>query len=298
MAEKKVAIMLIIAELFSPIWDLSCTFGLTVDRSGVSVADYLRDRGVVWLLGDSPRADIRLTKEITGPITVPMLLDVAKYRFFSAVPHISLIGEPRELAPAAYVLSWKKNTMAVAPGNDMRRLYFASEWLDPQLEGWRRRLDRICWFARPTAERLNIAFELLQAGIPLDIYSREPWNIPEWVGYAEDEVVVSRNYRYRLVCENSCRFGYHSEKLFNGIRCGCVTIYRGDPALDLSHAHEAFLHFGLETLKNRNELSWSVLEGIERFMFSDVWEIYSFRKFYDRIIDLALDLNAHKSQSI
>jgi len=281
---------LTIAELPSPIWDLSCTFGLAVDRSGTLVADYLRDRGVVWLFGDSPRADIRLTKEVTGPVTFPILRDTVKYNYLSAVPHISLIGEPRELAPGAYFLARQGNTLAVAPGNDMRRLYFASEWLDPQLEGWHSRLDRVCWIARPTPERVNIARELSVAGIPLDIYSREPWPIPGWSGYAEDEVVTSRQYRYRLVCENSCRFGYHSEKLFNGIRCGCVTIYRGDPSLDLSHVQEAFLRFDMDAVSNRDDLSRKVLHGIERFMFSNAWEIYSFRKFYDRIIDLAMGM--------
>jgi len=205
-------------------------------------------------------------------------------------PAIRLIGEPREFASAAYLFAIRNATLAVAPGNDLKRLYFASEWLDPHIEDWHKRLDSVCWIARPTPERIEVAKKLISSEIPLHIYSRESWPFPQWKGYADNEIETSRHYKYRLVCENSCRYGYHSEKLFNSIRSGCVTFYSGDPTLNLSHLAGSYLLLSIENLLNRHDLAPSILHGIERVMFSTEWELYSFRKFYDRIVSLATDV--------
>jgi len=286
---------LVISEVPAPIWELQPTFTLRIDRSSTTVAEYLEDNGIIWKFGNDNRADIRLYKEGVGGLTLNRLGREMSDRLLNRRPFITLVGEPREFASAAYCLCNPKLTLAVAPGYNLKRLYFASEWIDPQLEEWSSRLNRVCWIARPTPERIEIARKIIESGVPLDIYSRQSWPLSEWKGYADDEVEMSRRYRYRLVCENSCQFGYHSEKLFNSIRSGCVTFYRGDPSLDLSHAEGAFLRFEPDLLRDRDELGRKALHGIERFMFSSYWEVYSFRSFYDRIIELARELHGHST---
>ena len=278
---------MIITEQPSPIWNLSPTFSLKIDRSGILVADYLKMCGVSWDFGENPDADCALYKEDVGHLTASRVWMEVKKRLLNPIPFISLIGEPREFAPAAYLLAQNHNTFAVAPGRDLPRLYFASEWLDPMLDDWHKRADCVCWIARPLPERVLLARQLIDCGIPVHIYSRERWPLPVWQGYADDEVTVARRYRYRIVVENSCANGYHSEKMFNSIRCGCVTFYKGDPSLNLSHATGTFLPLDLETIQRRGDIASDVLKGIGRFMFSNAWEIYSFKAFYDRIIGLA-----------
>ncbi|HBG06025.1 MAG: hypothetical protein A2075_15680 [Geobacteraceae bacterium GWC2_58_44] len=279
-----------LCELPSGLWELRPTFNLKVGRTGVTVAHYLEENNVSWVFGDSRKADISLYKNDAGVLTGKRVLFEMKRRLLDRRKYLSLISEPREIAPAAYLLEDPRHALAVAPGNKFRRMYFASEWRDPRLDGWRNRLDRICWIARPLPERVAWAREISRAGIALDIYSKQPWPVPEWKGYAEDEVATAERYRYRIVCENSTREGYHSEKLFNSIRSGCVTFYQGDPTLDLPHAAGAFLPLTVEAVHNRQDLGEDVLGAVERFMFTDAWEIYSFKNFYDRILDLSLDL--------
>lgn len=278
-----------ITEISSRIWSLHNLLGLTIDRSGTTVAEYLANRGVSWQLDAAKNADVILYKEDVGSLNVRSCIQVLK-RKLSNMRSISLIGEPRELAPAAYFFAKPEQTLAAAPGNNLNRLYFASEWLDPQLDGWNNRADRICWFARPTPERISLAMELLQMKVPLDIYSYQKWPLAEWLGHAEDEIEVSRRYRYRLVCENSHRFGYHSEKLFNSIRSGCVTFYQADPSLELTSVKGAFSPLDIKKIKNRQEVAEEILYGIDRFMFTSNWETYSFKLFFDRIISLAENL--------
>lgn len=278
-----------IAEIDSSIWTLQPTFSLKIDRSGVTVADYLKERDVIFISGDEARADVRLYKENLGHVS-PMCIWHEASRRFSGIPYLSLIGEPREHAPAAYQFARQCNTLAVAPGSNLKRLYFASEWIDPQLEDWHKRLNTLCWIARPTPERIKIAGNLIATGIPLHIYSRESWPFDQWKGFAADEIETSRQYQYRIVCENSCRYGYHSEKLFNSIRSGCVTFYSGDSSLNLPHLTGAYLRLTAENMQNSQEHASTILKGMERVMFSSDWEIYSFRMFYDRIIDLASEV--------
>lgn len=62
-------------------------------------------------------------------------------------------------------------------------------------------------------------------------------------------------------------FSYHSEKLFNSIRSGCVTFYQGDPSLDLSHLAGGFIPLTMEAVVNRGDLAAETLSAMERFMF-------------------------------
>ncbi len=276
---------LVVKEMPSEIWELKPTFSLQVDRSGLTVAEYLESRGIMWLFGKGP-ADVLLYKGDVGPITVHKVAREVQKRLFSKHPKVTLLGEPRELASAEYFFARQENTLAVAPGDNLNRLFFASLWLDPQLDGWGQRMDRLCWIGRPTPERIETALSFVERGVPLDIYSRTPWPLPNWKGFARDEVATSRKYKYRVVCENSLNYGYHSEKLFNSLRCGCVTFYSGDKALDLSHAAGTYCPLDVELIVNRKEIAPPVLSHIEKFMFSEAWETYSFKNFYDRLITL------------
>ena len=65
-----------------------------------------------------------------------------------------------------------------------------------------------------------------------------------------------------------------------------MTFYPGDKTVDLSHAKGAYSTLEIETIVNREAIASEALACIERFMFSDAWEIYSFKRFYDRLIDL------------
>lgn len=277
--------MLVIAEQPCSIWELKPTFSLPIDRSSTTVAEYLEACGILWQFGGR-RADVLLYKGGVGPVSFHRTVQEVHKRYLTSCPTVTLLGEPRELAPAEYFLARPKSTLAVAPGSSLKRLYFANTWLDPQLEDWVKRLDRVCWIGRPTAERIKIALALNEQGVPLDIYSRSKWPLPNWKGYAESEVDTSRRYKYRIVCENSSRCGYHSEKLFGSVRCGCVTFYQGDSGLDLSHFKGAYYPLEVNKFTSYFDVSTELLTRIEKFMFTDAWEIYSFKKFYDRIRDL------------
>lgn len=259
------------------------SFKRRIDRSGMTVGEYLHEPGAVWTRSSAGKADILLFKEMTGGWT-PRKWFYHFRRRCARFPYLSLIGEAREFAGCAYRYADGRRTLAVAPAKEFSRLFFALEWLDPQLEDWPKRMDRICWIGRPLPKRVEWARQIIEAGLPLDIYSREPWPFPNWKGFAHSEVDTSRRYRYRIVCENSVTHGYHSEKFFGSLRCGCVTFYHGDTALDLAHVTAASLPLSLDHLLNREAFSQYTLDKINHFMFGSAWEIYSYRSFYDRII--------------
>lgn len=277
-----------ISEMPSSNWELQPTFNLKIDRTGTTVAEYLEENKIVWQFGRKS-CDIRLYKETPDQIAIgPIVRKVPGKILRRSSPHISLIGEPRELAPLSYRLADPKNTLAAAPGSKFERLFYACEWTDPLLDGWNKRLDRFCMIGRPTPERIELAKKMASLGIELDIYSRRPWPLPNWKGYAESEIETARRYKYKIVSENSSEYRYHSEKLFNSIRSGCVTFYSGDANLDLSFLGDSFFILSDQNLASYRELSSAVVKEMEKFMFSEAWEIYSFKQFYGRIIDLSL----------
>jgi hypothetical protein len=129
--------------------------------------------------------------------------------------------------------------------------------------------------------------KIVSMGIDIDIYSKEPWPFTNWRGYAEDEIETSQKYKYRIVVENSLKNRYHSEKLFNSIRSGCVTFYLSDPELILPHLEGAFIPYDEGYLQERADLSQGVINKVGKFMYTDFWEVYSFRNFFATILDLA-----------
>jgi hypothetical protein len=278
---------LIIAEIPSGIWNFTPYFDMPVDRSSLTVADYLKQRNIIWKFGDDPSADVRVYKEENirnGLISFRRLKNEYQKRI-EKKPYINLNGEAQENSKIAYFLADPERTFSVAPGKRFKRLFFPSEWSDPHIETWDQRMDRICWIGRPLPERIRMAKKIVSMGIDIDIYSKEPWPLTNWKGYAADEIETSQKYKYRIVFENSLKNLYHSEKLFNSIRSGCVTFYLADPNLELLHMKDAYVNFTFNNLNDRNEKSTKILDGMKRFMFTDGWEIYSFKFFLSTIID-------------
>ena len=278
---------IIISEIPSKIWNFTPYFNLPVDRSDLTVAEYLKQRNVIWKFGDDPSANARLYKEENLPnglISFRRLKNEYQKRF-EEKPYINLNGEAQERSKIAYFLADPTRTFSVAPGNTFKRLYCPSLWSDPHIETWDERLDRICWIGRPLRDRIRLATKINEMGIGLDIYSKDPWPLKNWMGYAADEIEISQKYKYRMVFENSLKDLYHSEKLFNSIRSGCVTFYLADPELELPHLKGAYLTMSYDNLLKREELSQQLMDKMRKIMFSNDWEIYSFKSFFCRIID-------------
>jgi hypothetical protein len=279
---------LCIYEAPSKLWTLAPTFTATIDRSGVTVAEFLRDSGVTWQREDPRTAHIHLCKPGHGRLGLRGYLRGC-WRAWLGTDRscVVLLGEPREASPLEYRFARPENTLACAPGENLQRLYFGAEWRDPQLDRWHAREDRVCWIGRPTPSRVETARALERLNVPLDIYSLERWPLSSWRGYAEDEIAASRRYRYRIVAENNATHGYHSEKLFNSIRSGCVTFYGCCPALSLPHLAGAYVPLEPQALAQRADHAPGVLENMSRVMYTDAWTVYSFRTFYERVIDVA-----------
>jgi hypothetical protein len=278
---------LIISEIPSGIWNFTPYFSLPVDRSGLTVADYLKQRNVIWKFGDDPSAEVRVYKEenIRNGLASYRRLKNEYQKRIEEKPYINLNGEAQENSRISYLLADPERTFSVAPGNRFKRLFFPGEWSDPRIETWNQRIDKICWIGRPLPERIRLAKNIVAMGIDIDIYSKKPWPLKNWMGYATDEVEVSQKYKYRVVFENSLKNLYHSEKLFNSIRTGCVTFYISDPHLELPHLEGVYLNMNYDNILKREELSPKILKNIGEFMLSGDWEIYSFKSFFDRIID-------------
>jgi hypothetical protein len=281
---------LVISEIPSKIWNFIPYFDLPIDRSRITVSEYLLQRNIEWRFGDDPHADFRVYKEenlFNGLISFRRLRNECQKRLDST-PYMNLNGEAQEYSKIAYFLADPDRTFSIAPGNKFNRFYFPSLWSDPHIDTWGERLDRVCWIGRPLPERIRLAKKINEMGIGLDIYSREPWPLLNWKGPGADEIEISRKYKYRMVYENSLKNLYHSEKLFNSIRSGCVTFYLADPDLDLPHLKEAYVNMSCDNLLNREELSQRTLDKIGELMLSRGWEIYSFKSFFNRIIEFFL----------
>jgi len=266
-------------------WPQLIDHGPFVDRTETSISEYLESLGLFFV--SNPRdADIFIRKA-----ELSFLGDDSFSREFAirekkiSKPSLFYIGEPRELAAAAYHYADPRATLAVAPGHEFKRFRFGRPWSDPELESWSMRSDRIVWIGRPIGHRLAIAKKLIEWGLPLDIYSREPWPLDCWKGPAKDDVETARHYKFRIACENSNAHQYHSEKLFTSLRSGCVTFYWGDPELDLSFAQGTHLKLTRENLERRFDHAPQLIEGMNRFLFSNRWEVYSIRQFIDQLND-------------
>lgn len=257
-----------------------------VDRSGVTVDEYWQSKGIKFV-DTVAAADLVIRKaELSLPQNEFFEDERSRAHAMGLRPSILLIGEPRELAPAAYRFADPQRSLVVAPGQEFERFTFGRPWSDPQLDDWHKRLDRFVWIGRPIGHRLAIAKRLVEMGLPLDIYSREPWPLDCWKGPAIDDVETARAYKFRIACENSDTYLYHSEKLFTGIRSGCVNFYWGDRHLDLSFAKGAYVPLRFHNLKDRYDLAPQILEGMHQFMFSTAWTVYSVRSFIDAVAKL------------
>lgn len=290
---------LLIAEIPSRIWNFNHYFNLPVDRSEITVSEYLMQKNINWRFGDYPHADFRVYKEenlVNGLISLRRFRNEYQKRFESK-PYMNLNGEAQENSKIAYSLADPDRTFSVAPGNKFKRLYFPSLWSDPQCETWGERLDRICWIGRPLPDRIRLAKKINEMGIGLDIYSHEPWPLPNWKGSVSDETEISLKYKYRVVYENSLKNLYHSEKLFNSIRSGCVTFYLADPALQVPELTGTYLRCNEKNLLERENTADMAPKKIHDVMFSKKWEIYSFKSFFDLIIDNAISNFQKKNDS-
>jgi hypothetical protein len=259
------------------------------DRGGRTVSDYLRDKGVVWKFG-AEKADVFIYKQFSGRWLRPRNLRNLLLEFRKKKNSVNIIAEPREIAPAAYFWADKARSMVSAPGTEFpHRVYFPSDWYDPKLDDWHKRSPEFVFIGRPMSARIEQVRQLKDLGLPVVIYSRGKWPFAEWKGPCEDELQTSRQYKFRLVFENHSTHKCHTDKLFNGIRAGNVTLYGCDPHLDLSFAKGAFIPFSPQNAAEvyENALQQDeILKGVERFMFTDSWEIYSFREFFRRILNL------------
>jgi hypothetical protein len=280
-----------ISEIPSGIWNFSNYFNLPIDRSNTTVAEFLKRQNVIWTFGDDPNADFRVYKEENirnGLLSLRRFRNEYEKRF-ETIPYLNLNGEAQENSRIAYMLADPARTFSVAPGNKFKRLYFPSVWSDPLIRGWPERLDRICWIGRPLPERIRLAKKISRAGIGLDIFSKDPWPMPEWRGYIKDEIEISQRYKYRIIYENSLMDQFHTEKLFNSIRSGCVTFYVADPDLILPHLEGAYIQYSDENFGGREDLSQGVLDTINEVMFTDRWMVYSFKNFFSTIIDFLIN---------
>ena len=280
-----------ITEIPSKIWNFSAYRYFPIDRSEITVADFLKQHNVMWIFGDDPHADFRVYKEENfrnGLLSFRRLRNEVEKRF-EKIPYMNLNGEAQENSKIAYFLADPERTFSVAPGKNFKRLYFPSLWSDPHLDGWGERLDRICWIGRPLPDRIRLAKKINGMGIGLDIYSREPWPLSNWKGSVANEFEKSIKYKYRIVYENSLKNLYHSEKLFNSIRSGCVTYYISDPDLILPHLEGAFFQSYPMSSKESEDISLDIVEMMRKVMFTERWEIYSFKNFFKTIIEFAFN---------
>lgn len=262
------------------------------DRSGFTIGDLCRERGFTWEEGNGLQGDLAVFKAGSRE---NFFLDFLLAGIYSlqrrfARNSMLIIGEPRYKSRAYYLSADPKRTLAVAPGKEFKRLILAQVWKDPQLVSWPNRLDRMVWFGAPYPERVALAQKVISWGIPLDIYAREPWPLANYCGPSDDEYETSLRYKYRLAAENCCDHLYHSEKLFQSERAGCLTFYHGDPNLDLSHAEGSFLWLDENNIRNREKLAEHILAEQSNFLWGSGWEYYSYRRMFNDILDMASSL--------
>jgi len=268
-------------------WVLESFMTRKINRSDKDIRTYLREQGIEWLR-NSLNADIYIYKQFSGNSIGRLITNCMIAREKKKRNYIDIISEPREIAPYAYFFAKPSRTITCAPGKEFNnRFYFPSDWHEPKLEGWHKRKNKFVFIGRPIHDRIKAIKELINLGLEVDIFSKEKWDLPGWKGYCKSELETSRKYKYRLAFENSHKHKYHSDKLFNGIRAGNITFYSSDPLLDLPFAKGIYVPFSAQNVlsyfedKNKSE---NTLENISSFMFTDSWEVYSFKNFFDTLL--------------
>jgi len=258
---------------------------------GLTTREYLLSRGIEWEVADRSNikgADLLFFKGVMDRPPHPRRVLKA---FFTEIekrlrdkPYLTLIGEPRQHCRLSYLLSDKDSTLCVAPGEKFERIFIPTDWMDPRLDSWNERQDRFCWIGRPMPDRIRAAKELVNNGIELDIYSRQPWPLDNWKGFALNDYETALRYKYRVVFENYPTHRYHSEKLFLSIKSGCVTFYRGDPKMELPEIDGLYVLYSVDTIVDHDYDEKPVLNEMRRFMGSDAWKMYSYHALIDKII--------------
>lgn len=279
-----------IVELQNENWNIDPDLD-DIDVGGKRAREYLLEHGIEWDMASRKAlkdADLLLFKGVMDYPQYPQrvarafLTEVAK-RIYGK-PYLTLMGEPREHCFFSYLFSDKEAALCVAPADDLDRIFLPQGWKDPHLEGWESRKDRICWIGRPMPDRVRAARALQEHGVELDIYSRQPWPLSCWKGYAQDDHSTSLGYRYRIVFENYSTHRYHSEKLFLSLRSGCITFYQADPELSIPEIDGLFVPYSPENILERNFDAHAIMRRMDRFMNSDGWLMYSHKAFFDTLI--------------
>lgn len=281
----KTARPFILSEIENPGWTLEHTLHYAIEADGTTAKDWLSSIGVEYHDGYTPRADLYVEKEsyeMVRPrsfLRRPQLIARRMLR-----PTVVVIGEPYEFSKLAYWSCDPSQTLSIAPGDHFERTFYASKFPRPELKTWSARLDRICWIARPYPWRVNFVRSMIDAGIPIDVFSKYDWGLPCWRGPVLDTDETLRRYRYSIAAENFKTHGYHSEKLFQSIRSGCVTFYDCDPNLNLPHTEGLWSPMKIETMLAREENADKILRNIDSFIYGGGWKTYSAQSFWKRIL--------------
>lgn len=280
-----------VSEVNDDSWIFNYEPGLKVGRTSETVADLLEEHNVSWSI-NHPDADVLLFKEKLSRFTPDCMASKLKESVRKrGRKYFNLIGEPVELAPLGWFFNVKHLTLSVAPGQKFKRFFFAAEWKDPEVDGWKKRTGEVVYIGRPTPERIRQVRAFIRHGVDIDIYSRQAWPLSQWkgpiAGGLPGEHQALKEYKFRLVVENSYTRLYHSEKLFHTLRAGVIPFYLADPALDLPCITELALHPSDENILNRHDLAPCLLARMNAFMFSSKWEMYSIKNQYLQLLDFA-----------
>lgn len=281
--------MITIAEIPSGIWNFTSYLSQPISSPlSETVSEYLEERDIRWVFGDVPDADFRVYKDENlgnGLLSVQRLKNEYRKHFGNG-PYMNINGEAQEHSRLSYALADPDKTYSVAPGTRFKRIYFPVKWRQPHIDTWKDRLDRVCIIGRPLPERIELVSQLRKLEVPFDVYGPISWDIPEWKGHSDDIHNTALQYKYQIVYENSLQDLYHSEKLMNSIMAGCVTFYRADYNLVLP-VEGAFLRYSNHAILNRDTLSDGIVENMKKVIFGGWWELYSFKSFFDTIVNEA-----------
>jgi len=279
-----------VAEIPNQNWNMYQILDTSMEN-GLTIREYLLYHDIEWKMandGSIRTADLLFFKGVMDypphPRKVFKAFSTEIFKRLNGKPFLTVMCEPREHCRLSYIFSDKDASLCAAPDDKLHRIFLPLDWMDPRTEEWNKRQDRFCWIGRPMPDRVRVAKELVKNGVELDIYSKNPWPLECWKGFAPDDYQTALDYKYRIVFENYPTHRYHSEKLFLSIRSGCVTFYRGDPKLDIPGIRELFVPYSMDNIVKHAYDENAILDKMDRFMHSDAWKIYSHQNRMDTII--------------
>jgi hypothetical protein len=182
-----------VAELHSDNWNIYPV--LDSERIGDgTLREHLLAQGIEWEAANKENirtADLLFYKGVMDlpphPRRVLKAFMAEVMKRVRGKPFLTLMGEPREHCRLSYLFSDKEAALCVAPDEELDRIFIPMEWRDPEIEGWGERKERWCWIGRPLPDRVRVAKELVRSGVPLDIFSKQPWPLASWKGFAPDD---------------------------------------------------------------------------------------------------------------